>query len=406
MKLSLALVLAVIAVSPSRAATPTKRYIIGFDPSASQSDRASALKSLGATQVDSLDEFGALVAEVPSQPFSIMEQKIMAEPGVANVEEDVYVNWLQEVEPSFQNSPLPSLEQFRQGLPAPVNAVAAAAAKSLPPGVDPKEVPWGIARVNAPAAWAKTQGEGVRVAVIDTGIDAGHPDLRGQVVGCYNAFDSSASCFDDNNHGTHVSGTIAALWDGKGVVGVAPKARLVAVKALDKDGGSNLSSVIKGIIWCANNNIQVANMSLGSSMGSVFEHMAIVYAASHGVTFVAAAGNNGKKVEYPGGYADVIAVAASDENDHIASFSSRGDKVEFIAPGVGVKSTVPGGGYDWYDGTSMATPHVSGLAALAVARGAHGIDAVRAALKRAARPIGLSPQEQGSGIIDAAVLVR
>lgn len=406
MKTSLALLVVLSAVFSSSAATLDKRYIIGFDPSASQADRARALKSLGATQVDSIDEFGALIADVPTQPFSIMEQKIMAEPGVANVEEDVYVNWLKEVEPSFQASPLPSLEQFRQALPAPVQAAAAKGVPSFPPGVNPAEVPWGIARVNAPNAWAKTQGEGVRVAVIDTGIDGSHPDLRGQVVGCYNAFDSNASCMDDNDHGTHVSGTIAALWNGKGVVGVAPKARLVAVKVLDKDGGSNLSSVIKGIIWCANNNIQVANMSLGSPTGSVFEHMAINYAASHGVVFIAAAGNSGKKVEYPAGYADVIAVAASDSSDHIASFSSRGDKVEFIAPGVGVKSTIPGGGYDWYDGTSMATPHVSGLAALAVARGARGIDAVRAALQRAARPIGLSPQEQGSGIIDAAVLVR
>ncbi len=395
MKSIVILILALAAALPVGAASQTKRYIIGFDPRARISDRVNVLKSLGATQVDSLDEFGAVVAEVPVQPFSIMEQKILTEPGVTQVEEDVYVNWLQDVEPAFG------------ALKAPVfHNTSVVSASALPPGVLPAEVPWGIARVNAPAAWATTQGEGVRVAVLDTGIDANHPDLRGQVVGCYNAFDASKSCMDDNHHGTHVSGTIAALWDGKGVVGVAPKAKLVAVKVLDKDGGANLTSVIKGILWTANNNIQVANMSLGSPIGIVFMHLAINYATSHGVVFVAAAGNNGKKVEYPGGYADVIAVSASDEHDKIASFSSRGDKVEFIAPGVDVKSSVPGGGYEYFDGTSMATPHVTGLAALAVARGHRGIDAVRAALTRAAKPIGLSASEQGRGMIDAAVLVR
>ncbi|MBI3552324.1 MAG: S8 family peptidase [Elusimicrobia bacterium] len=392
MRSVLALLLA--ALFSSSAAAQTKRYIIGFDPGASPADKARALKSLGATAVDSLEEFDALVAEVPVQPFSVMEEKILSEPGVAQVEEDVYVNWLQDFEP------LPALK-------APVFAGrTSVSAAALPPGVSPAEVPWGVARVNAPAAWSKTQGNGVRVAVLDTGIASDHPDLKGQVVGCYNAFDKSKPCIDENHHGTHVAGTIAALWDGKGVVGVAPKAQLVAVKVLDEKGGANLTSVIKGILWTAKNNIQVANMSLGSPIGIIFMRLAINYATDRGVVFVAAAGNNGKKVEYPGGYPNVIAVSASDERDRISSFSSRGDKVEFIAPGEDVKSTVPGGGYDWLSGTSMATPHVAGLAALAVSRGYRGIDAVRKALTRAAKPIGLKPTEQGRGLIDAAVLVR
>ncbi len=404
-----ALLLAAVAVFPAFAASQTKRYIVGFDPRLSARERRQALKAMGGKEVDQLDAFSALVVEMPEAPLTVLETEAFSQPGVENMEEDVYVNWLEDVVPmesaSFQASPLPALGEFLRDFPAVPQGVGASAA-ALPPGVDPAEVPWGIARVHAPQAWATNQGSGVRVAVLDTGIDSTHPDLQGQVVGCYNAFDSSQGCLDDNRHGTHVAGIIAALWNGRGVVGVAPKAKLLAVKVLDKKGGANLSSVIKGIVWCAKNNISVANMSLGSPMGSIFMRMALNYAADQGVTFVVAAGNSGKRVEYPAGYPGVIAVSASDFSNHIAKFSSRGDKVEFIAPGVDVNSTIPGGGYEALSGTSMAAPHVTGLAALAVAQGAHGINAVRRALTAAARPIGLTPAEQGRGLVDAVVLAQ
>ena len=167
---------------------------------------------------------------------------------------------------------------------------------------------------------------------------------------------TKASCADDNGHGTHVAGTIAAAVDLKGVAGVAPGASLVAVKVLDGDGSSSLTSVIKGIIWCGNHNIQVANMSLGAPTGFIFLRAAVMYAKAKGVVLVAAAGNSGKAVEYPAGYPDVIAVSAGDPKDRIADFSSRGTKVEFIAPGTDILSTVPGGRWEAWDGTSMATP--------------------------------------------------
>jgi subtilisin family serine protease len=404
MRLLLTLLLSALALT-NASAQQAKRYIIGFKTQTASADRAAAVARLGGQEIDALDELGAVIAEVPANAkVQALSDDEMAGLSISFIEEDFYINWLKGVEPSFQSVTLPNWGQISAAIPGV--AAKALPENPLPVGVDAAEVPWGIRRVNAPNAWAKTQGEGVRVAVIDTGIDGAHPDLAGQVAGGYNAIDKNASYFDDNSHGTHVSGTIAGKWDGKGVVGVAPKARLYAVKVLDKDGGGHLTAIIKGLVWCAQNNIQVANMSLGAPMGSVFMRLAVNYAASKGVTLVAAAGNSGGSVGYPGAYPAAIAISASDSQDHIAKFSSRGKEVAFIAPGVGVRSTVPNGGYDTYNGTSMATPHMTGLAALAVARGAHGPDAVRAALKRAASSIGLSKTEEGYGLVDAAKLVQ
>lgn len=391
------------SAAPVRAEGGAKRYIVGFKAGVSQAERRSALQAMGIKAVDSLDEFDALVGEVPGDRFTSMSEAAAAQPSVALVEEDVEIDWLRGVDVA-QGAQLPSWRQVREAIP--VFRSVEAPKYPLPAGVEAAEVPWGIARVNAPNAWAKSKGEGVRVAVVDTGVDLSHPDLKANIAGGYNALDSKAPPQDDNKHGTHVAGTIAAVLDGKGVVGVAPKARLYAVKVLNKEGRASLTSIIKGLVWCAKNNMQVANMSLGAPIGSVFMHMAVNYAADHGVVIVAAAGNNGHRVEYPGGYADVIAVAASDVNDKIADFSSRGSKVEFIAPGVNVRSSVPGGGYESFSGTSMATPHVTGLAALAISRGASGLEGVRASLRRASSSIGLSRNEEGSGLVNAASIAR
>ena len=391
----------------ARAQAAGKRYLIAFEPGATQAQKRSALGALGGAEEDAVDELGLVVADVsdPARVESLGADE-MSQLRIARVEEDVYRNWLVGGAALPGLPELPSWDRIRAAIPRFRRSQAAAPQNAIPEGISPVEVPWGVRRVDAPAAWSVTQGEGVRVAIIDTGIDAQHPDLAGQVAGGYNALDASRPYFDDNSHGTHVAGTIAARLDGRGVVGVAPKARLYAVKVLDSTGGGGIVSVIKGLVWCARNDIQVANMSLGSPVGSIFLRLAVRYAVSHGVTLVAAAGNSGGSVEYPGAYDGVIAVAASDDHDQLASFSSRGRQVEFIAPGVDVNSTIPGGRYAVYSGTSMATPHVAGLSALAVARGAAGPDGVRAALERAAAPLALSADQQGHGMIDAARLVR
>lgn len=398
-------VMILLSVALCASAAHSKQVIVGFEASVSESGRAAALARMGLRLVESLPEISAVVAEADESLLLLDIQSLArATAGVGDVEEDVVVNWLKSERVSFQAAPLPDFRLIMDSLPK-LAAPAAPVLPALPPGIVKEEIPWGIQRVNAANAWTRTKGQGVKVAILDTGIDYNHPDLRAAYAGCKNFADSSQPCMDDNGHGTHVAGTIAGALDGKGVAGVAPGARLYAVKVLDKEGNGGLVSIIRAILWAGNNGMRVANMSLGASIGTVFMRAAVKYAASQGTTIVAAAGNEGKEVACPACYPDSIAVAASDSYDKLADFSSRGPEVDFIAPGVSVKSSVPGGSYDWYDGTSMATPHVSGLAALAVSLGARDTATVRAKLNAATRPIrGLKPTEQGAGLIDAALI--
>ncbi|MDO8757210.1 MAG: S8 family peptidase, partial [Elusimicrobiota bacterium] len=333
---------------------------------------------------------------------------------IVSIELDRRVKWIESAQVSFQAAPLPNFGGVMAGLD--FSKARAAAANPMAPGIagQRKEETWGINRVHASAAWPITEGKGVKVAVIDTGIDTSHPDLSGGVDGGYSAItktENPADYQDDNGHGTHVAGTVAGKRDGKGVVGVAPKARLYAVKVLDADGSGNLSDVIDGIVWAAKNKMDVANMSLGAPIDSEAMHRAVRFARGSGVVIVAAAGNSGGSVGFPGAYEETIAVAASNFEDKLAGFSSRGPEVDFIAPGVDVLSAKMGGGFASYSGTSMAAPHVAGLAALVVSQGYVGLngpDGVFAQLKKAASPLagGLTAEMQGGGMIDAGKLAR
>ena len=415
-RLAAALVAAAALMSwanPNAQAAPDQRVIITFKQGTSEQARAQALQALGATPVSVMETNGRTDKEftlvVANSSMALDQAPKLAD--VASIEPDFRVKWIESTPESFQATPFnigASLSELGLHKLGSLRRAASFHAAALRP-----EIPWGVNRVHAPAAWDYTEGAGVRVAVIDTGIDSTHPDLAGKVDGGYSAIQDSEApdtYQDDNGHGTHVAGTIAASRNGKGVVGVAPRARLYAVKVLDSDGSGSLSDVIKGIIWCANNGIQVANMSLGAPQGSDAMERALRYAKARGVVVVAAAGNSGGAVGYPGAYPEVIAVSASDWNDHIAAFSSRGPEVDFIAPGVDILSTQMGGDYITMSGTSMATPHVTGLAALAVSQGYRGMDGpdgVFAQLKKAATPLpGLDPTEQGYGMIDAGKLTR
>jgi subtilisin len=391
------------------------RIIVVFKADTPLAGQMQIAADNGLQVLDQIPALSALLVKAPTGLAAGARKRLISNSQILHAEPDVWRKWIESAPASVYQTAFPTVESALQTLPKPSAAkFAAARAKS-------DEVQWGVARVNAPAAWSGNQGAGVKVAVIDTGVDPDHAELKGRVAGGINAIDENASWADDHAHGTHVAGIIAAALDGKGVVGVAPQATLYSVKVLTKEGQGNLFAIMKGISWCGQNGIQVANMSLGAPQEMPLLKFALQSAAGAGVTFVAAAGNDGKAVNWPAAYPETIAVSAlcptgvteaklcPSTAEGIATFSSRGPQVAFIAPGVLIPSTVPvwhdASGIKKYSGTSMATPHVAGLAALAVARGARGVDAVRAALKAAAEPMnGLSPSEQGAGLINAAKL--
>jgi len=271
---------------------------------------------------------------------------------------------------------------------------------------------WGVKRIGAGVVHdSGNKGAGAEVAVLDTGIDWDHPDLvvavginfvpSGKGPPWARTVDPDA-WDDDNGHGTHCAGIVAALDNGIGVVGVAPDASLSAVKVLDKNGSGYVSDIIAGLDWCVAKNKDVANMSLGADSHVQAFQDACNAAEAEGVVLVAASGNDGSSVDYPAAYDSVIAVSATDISDGIASFSDYGLEVELSAPGVSIYSTYMGGGYATGSGTSMAAPHVAGTAALVIASDIT-YESVRKQLQTTAEDLGDAGWDQyyGYGLVDA-----
>lgn len=290
-------------------------------------------------------------------------------------------------------------------------------AKALWTPNDPKYgEQWHMQRAGAESAWEYACGEGVTVAVVDTGIacydEAGFmkgTDLAGTTcVDGYNFVGKNKVAADDQGHGTHVAGTIAQTTNnGVGVAGLAHCAKLMPVKVLSARGWGTMADVAEGIQWAADHGAQVINLSLGAPMKSAVVEKAVNHALKKGVVVVAAAGNSGRSVGWPAAYPGVIAVSATDKNDNIAWFSSRGPEVTIGAPGVGVtQQTICEAGKNkceqWgvFNGTSMASPHVAGAAALLVGQGVTDPDSVKAVLQSTA-----TPKEDtnlfGAGILEA-----
>ncbi len=268
-----------------------------------------------------------------------------------------------------------------------------------------QSIPWGISRVQAQSAHNRgVTGSGVRVAVLDTGIST-HEDLN--VRGGVSFVAGEPGYQDGNGHGTHVAGTIAALNNSVGVLGVAPNAELYAVKVLGASGSGSISGIAQGLQWAGDNGMHIANMSLGSSAPSATLEQAVNAATSRGVLVIAASGNSGAgSVGYPARYANAMAVGATDQNNNRASFSQYGAGLDIVAPGVGVQSTYPGNRYASLNGTSMATPHVAGVAALVKQKNPSWSNVqVRNHLKNTATNLG-NTNLYGSGLVNAEAATR
>ncbi len=295
---------------------------------------------------------------------------------------------------------------------------------------------WHMDQIHMPQAWRLSRGHGAVVAVIDTGVafrDEGEefrqvPDLEGTgFVDGYDFVDNDQDPFDYHGHGTHVSGTIAQTTNNNlGVTGVAFESRIMPLRVLNRQGYGSWGDIADAIRYAADNGADVINMSLGGPIPSLAIWNAVRYARGKGVVVVAAAGNTGRRgVQYPGALANVVGVSAIRYDEQLTWYSSWGPQIDIAAPGGDVRVDQNGDGmmdgvlqntilpgspaendYLLFNGTSMASPHVAGVAALVVSQGVTRPAAVERIMERTARGDGLNSEQYGAGILDAAAALR
>jgi len=357
--------------SPARAASvpaETVRVLVQFAAGTTDADHAAAAAAVGGVVEVELRGIGVTRIAAPLErgaDGAVLLAALAARPGVLRVENDARVHLdFTPNDPLWTTDPYVGLGQ------------------------------WGARKILLDRARdLVTATTPTTVAVIDTGVDAGHPDLAGvvlpgttilsaQATGC----NADTAGTDDNSHGTHVAGVIAAdANNGIGIVGIAPNARILPIKALDCTGSGSISDIAQAIVYAVDHGARAVNISLGSSSDSGTLQSAVQYAIQRNVLIIAAAGNCGvastrclntrNLVEYPAGYPGVLAVGATSTDDTIAPFSTQGPQVGVSAPGVRIVSTTPhyptyqsdrGGSmsYAAFSGTSQATPFATGLAAL------------------------------------------
>lgn len=276
--------------------------------------------------------------------------------------------------------------------------------------------PWHIRRTGFPAAWRlaaiRPRGRGpVRVAVLDSGVDPAHPLLRGLLGTGINLLKDGEPPLDENGHGTHVLGVIALACGAWSEVLPRPTVQLHPVRIFDRAGYGRIGDIVKGLYWCADNGMDVVNLSFGTDMKtSRAMQRAVREMAQAGILLVAAAGNDGKggAVDFPGRYPEVLAVSACTRDDRPAPFSSAGSEVDLIAPGAGIISLAPGEGFVRMSGTSMAAPHVTAAASLLLSLEPNlPASAVRARLTATAEWLpGVSGHAQGMGLLRADRALR
>ncbi|MFJ7936476.1 S8 family peptidase [Sporosarcina sp. NPDC096371] len=282
------------------------------------------------------------------------------------------------------------------------------------------EVPEGVVLIQAPKVWSETKGKGITVAILDTGCDQNHPDLQNQIIGGRNFTDDDQSnpsiYLDYNGHGTHVAGTIAALQNNVGVVGVAPEASLLIVKVLNKKGSGQYEWITNGINYAIEQKVDIISMSLGGPHDSPDLHDAIKKAVANNILVVCAAGNEGDgddktdEFAYPGYYNEVISVGSINNKRRSSNFTNSHNEIDVVAPGEAILSTYLNGKYAKLSGTSMATPHVSGALALIknvannrFERQLTEPELYSQLIKRTV-PLGFSPKLEGNGLVYLTVL--
>lgn len=249
--------------------------------------------------------------------------------------------------------------------PGPVDPAPVAPAPIVP---DPMfGAQWNMPAVGVPDAWSSSFGAGVVVAVIDTGVDAAHPDLAGRVLPEIDLLPEVTPAPEQNAHGTRVASLIAGGLDGIGMTGVAPQSGILPVSALDPAGFGDSSTVARAIIAAADAGARVINLSLGGPDPDPILDEACAYAFAKGAVVVAAGGNSyasGNSVQYPAASAHVLGVASTDGAGNPSAFSNTGPHIDLAAPGEAILAAIPGAGYSTESGTSFSAPHVSGAAAL------------------------------------------
>jgi subtilisin family serine protease len=359
-------------------------FVIKFKPDSPASEKAAIAQSIG----------GELSAGVPQLGVELIT--------VATLRNNPDVNAAADTLSALQASP--AVEYAEPNYiytlnDEPVHATAITSKTFLPMAVyiarflpnDPSrgsQYAWD--RISAFEGWFLNKGSAnVVIAIVDTGIQPNHPDLHAKLVPGYDFIDNDTNPADGNGHGTHVAGTAAAMTNNAiGGAGTCPECRLMAIRVLDNSGSGTTVGVANGIIHAANSGAKVINLSLGGPGSTTLEN-SVNYAWGKGSLLACAAGNSGTSDTtnaHPAAYANCLAVGATESDDDDAPYSNWGLWVDIAAPGTGIFSTWIGSGYNTINGTSMATPHVAGVAGLLTSQGLNNVQS-RARLQSTADPI-------------------